>query len=387
MKFIPIVMMFLLTSFTAAVQAAPVPAEEITGQLTEKMSVEEVNRYVDKVSREMDEELPQLNAATIKTIISQGITFNWQSIKTYLKSALLAELAANSHLMGKLLFLAVLCALLQNLQNSFEQPAVSMLAYSVCHIFLLVLVLTAFYNALTLARTTVDDMLGFIQAMLPLMITLLAGVGAVTSAAMLSPLLLTVLTAVCMTVNNVVLPLLFLAAVLQCVNFFSDRYQLSNLAGLFRQAGMVILGLALVAFVGIITAQGVAGGISDGIALRAAKYATATFIPVVGKMFADTVELVMGASLLVKNAVGLFGIITVFTICIFPLVKLAALVVVMKLTGALTQPLGDDKMAKCLDVVGDNLLLVFGGVVTVALMFFLSVVVLIGVGSLATTLR
>jgi len=379
-------LVFLLTSFATA-EAAPVPADEITDQMMENMSVADVNHFVSKVSLELGEELPQLNADTIKNIITKGIAFNWQNLQKIFLNQLFAEFTANSHLMGKLLFLAVLCALLQNLQSSFEQPAVSFLAYSICHIFLLVIVLTAFYNALSLARNTVNDMVGFMEALLPLLISLLAGVGAVTSAALFSPLLLASVATVSVIVNNGVLPLLFLAAVLQCVNFFSEHYRISNLAGLFKQVGLLVLGLSLVVFIGIITVQGVAGGVADGITLRTAKYAASTLIPVVGKMFADTVELVMGASLLLKNAVGLFGIITVFTICAFPLIKLISLVLVMKVTGALVQPMGDERMAKCLDVVGDNLLLIFVAVMAVVLMFFLVITVIVGVGGLATMLR
>jgi stage III sporulation protein AE len=158
-------------------------------------------------------------------------------------------------------------------------------------------------------------------------------------------------------------------------------------AGLFRQGGMAVLGLTLVAFVGVITVQGVAGGVADGVALRTAKYATATFIPVVGKMFADTVDMVMGASLLLKNTIGLFGIATVLTLCALPLIKLASLILVIKLAGALVEPMGDEKMAKCLGGMGDNLMLVFGGVLAVALMFFLAITMIIGVGSITMMLR
>ncbi len=289
--------------------------------------------------------------------------------------------------MGKLLFLAVLCALLQNLQSSFERPAVAMLTYSICYIFLAVIALTAFYNAMTVARDTVGNMVGFMEALLPLLISLLAGVGALTCAALFTPLMLFVVSTVSLVVKDVVLPLFFLAAVLQCVNYLSDKYQVGGLCGLFRQGGMVVLGLTLVAFVGVITVQGVAGGVADGVALRTAKYATATFVPVVGKMFADTVEMVMGASLLLKNAIGLFGIATVLTICALPLIKLGALIFIMKMSGALVQPMGDERMAKCLGEMGDTLLLVFGGVLAVALMFFLTITMILGVGSMTMMLR
>ncbi len=366
--------------------AAAAPDEAAAG-MADIISYDDVNSFIGKINRELNEDIPLLSGETISTIAARGFTFDWEGIKRSLAARLFKELAANAHLMGKLLFLAVLCALLQNLQSSFERPAVAMLTYSICYIFLAVIALTAFYNAMAVARDTVGNMVGFMEALLPLLISLLAGVGALTSAALFTPLMLFVVGTVSLIVKDVVLPLFFLAAVLQCVNYLSEKYQVGNLCGLFRQGGMVVLGLTLVVFVGVVTVQGVAGGVADGVALRTAKYATATFVPVVGKMFADTVEMVMGASLLLKNAIGLFGIATVLTICALPLIKLGALIFVIKMSGALIQPMGDEKMAKCLNEMGDTLLLVFGGVLAVALMFFLTITMIIGVGSMTMMLR
>jgi stage III sporulation protein AE len=381
--------MLLLLLMTGLLPAGALAAgeDDLTGRLIDMMSLDTVNRYVAGVNRELGEDIPLLDGDALRSIATKGISFDWENMRRTFLNRLFQELAANSHLMGKLLFLAVLCALLENLQNSFERSAIALLAYSICYIFLAVLALTAFYNALTLARTTVGTMVGFMEALLPLLISLLAGVGAIVSAGLLSPLMLIVVTSVSLIVKDIVLPLLFMAAVLQCVDFFSDRYKVSNLAGLLRQAAMGVLGLTLVVFVGVITVQGIAGSVADGVALRTAKYATTTFIPVVGKMFADTVDLVMGASLLLKNAVGLFGILVVASICAFPLIKLVSLVIILKVGGALVQPMGDARMAKCLDAMGDSLLLVFGGVMAVALMFFLAITIVIGVGSAATMLR
>ena len=250
-----------------------------------------------------------------------------------------------------------------------------------------VIVLKTFYNAVMLANQTVGYMVGFMEALLPLLISLLAGVGALTSAALLTPLMLFVISSVSVVVKDVVLPLLLLTSTLECLNFLSDKYRLSNLAGLLKQTSMVVLGFIMVLFVGVITIQGAAGSVADGLTLRTAKFATATFVPVVGKVLADTVELVMGASLLIKNAVGIFGVIAVFMICLFPLVKLLSLIVIIKISGALVQPMGDEKMAKCLDAMGNNLLLVFGAVVIVALMFFLAITMIVAVGSAAMMLR
>lgn len=385
MKKIILALLFILCSNIA--WAAPNNNPELPLELLDNSAVNNINLFIQKINSELAEDIPFLTTTTIKHIAANGLDFNWQNISNKLLSYFFKELATNLHLLGKLLFLAVLCALLQNLQNSFEQSAISLLAYSVCFIFLCVISLSAFYNGLTLAKETVSNMVGLMEALLPLLLSLLAGVGALTSAALLTPLMLLVVSVTSIIVKDIILPLLFLTAVLECVNFLSDKYKLSNLTGVLKQTGMMILGLVLVIFIGIVSIQGVAGSIADGLTLRTAKYATATFIPVVGKMFADTVELVMGASLLLKNTVGVFGVLTIASVCALPLIKLISLVAIMKITGALIQPMGDEKMAKCLEAMGNNLLLVFGAVLTVALMFFLVITMIIAAGSASMMLR
>lgn len=384
---IGVFVLLLLVVFSSLAGASPLSDNGVSEQLLDKMSVDNVNGFILKVNHELNEDIPLLTTETIKDIVSKGLSFDWQQLWHTAIGRLFKELTANIHLLGKLLFLAVLCALLQNLQNSFEQSAISLLAYGVCFVFMVVIALTAFYNAVEVARQTVNNMVGLMEALLPLMITLLAGVGALTSAALFTPLMLFVVSSVSLVVKDVVLPLLLITAVLDCVNYLSDRYKVSNLAAFFKQSGMMILGFTLVIFIGIISIQGVAGGVADGLTLRTAKYATATFIPVVGKMFADTVELVMGASLLIKNAVGIFGVVAIISICALPLIKLLSLIIVIKIAGALVQPMGDEKMAKCLDGMGNNLLLLFGAVLTVALMLFLAITMIIGAGSVAMMLR
>ena len=379
--------MALLVVLTGSVSASTPDNSEISMHLLDKLSIHQVNSFITKINGELNENIPLLTGDNIQNIASKGLDLSWRHVWQGLVDRLFKELTINIHLMGKLLFLAVLCALLQNLQNSFEHSAISLLAYGICFIFLAVIALTAFYNTLAMARQTVDNMVGFMEALLPLLISLLAGVGALTSVAIFTPFMLMTVSIVSLIVKDIVMPLLVLTAVLECVSYLSDKYPLSNLVGVFKQTSMIILGLTLVIFIGIISIQGAVGSVADGIALRTAKYATATFIPVVGKMFADTVELVMGASLLLKNAIGILGVIAIMTICAVPILKLLSLIIIMKVTGALIQPMGDKRMAKCLDGMGNNLLLVFGAVLTVALMFFISITMIIGVGSVAMMLR
>lgn len=376
----------ILCCFSGTVWAGE--KEEIAEHLLEQLDVSQINKFVEKMNHEIGlDALPKLNGETITKMLFNGVNLQISSILKNMLHLFFREIMTEFQLLGKLIFLAVLCALLQNLQSSFENSSVGSLAYGVCFLFLAVIAMGSFHIAIQAGKTAVDNMSDFMTALLPLMLSLLAGVGALTSAALFQPVLLFTVNAVGIGVKTIIFPLIYLTAILEIIGRIAERYKVSNLTGLLKQISLFSLGLSLTLFLGVIAVQGVTGGMADGISLRVAKFATGTFIPVVGKMFSDAVELVMGLSLLLKNVIGFLGALIIIGLCAYPGIKILSLVFIFKIAGVLVQPVGEERMAKCLDEMGNNLLLVFAAVVTVALMFFLAVTIMIGAGSVAVMLR
>ena len=89
---------------------------------------------------------------------------------------------------------------------------------------------------------------------------------------------------------------------------------------------ITILGVTFIVFSGFMVVRGAIAPIADGISLRTAKYLTRTIIPIAGGMFADTLEVVVGGSLLIKNAVGIFGLVMILCLVAAPLIKVVAMV-------------------------------------------------------------
>lgn len=54
----------------------------------------------------------------------------------------------------------------------------------------------------------------------------------------------------------------------------------------------------------------------------------------------------MSCSNILKNAVGIVGVIIILSICIIPIIKLTTLMAVYYLGSALCQPIADDKIVK-----------------------------------------
>ena len=150
---------------------------------------------------------------------------------------------------------------------------------------------------------------------------------------------------------------------------------------------ITLLGIAFIIFSGFMVVRGAIAPITDGISLRAAKYLTKTFIPIAGSMFADTLEVVVGGSLLIKNAIGIFGLLMILFLVITPLLKVWAMILVYKLIGTLLEPICDKRIVNALGTMESSLTLVAIALGTVAVMFFLAITIVVGIGNFAVFLR
>ncbi|MCI8411250.1 MAG: hypothetical protein HFJ40_02150 [Clostridia bacterium] len=90
-----------------------------------------------------------------------------------------------------------------------------------------------------------------------------------------------------------------------------------------------------------------------GITAKTTKTIVSSAIPVVGKILGDAVDTVLGCGIILKNAIGLVGIILILGICIMPILKLATLTVTYKLLATVVQPIADEKIVGLLEQIGD----------------------------------
>ncbi|MBQ2114513.1 MAG: stage III sporulation protein AE [Selenomonadales bacterium] len=384
-RWIWLVVIFFVWSMGVAEGAS---ADEFISQdMFDSLGMDALDREIANINRDLMLDLSPLTLDMVRRIATEGITFAPETWARALQQIFFREFTSQLHLLGKLLFLAVLCVLMQQLQHSFRSSEIAVLSYSICFIFLLIIGMKAFTSAVMLAEQTIDAMIGFMEALLPLLLFLLTAVGAITSAALFTPLMLFAVNVLGVLMKTVILPMFLLTAVLDSLNYFSRTYRLGQLASLIRQGGMILFGFGMMLFTGLLGVQGVSGGIADGLGLRTAKFAVGNFVPLVGKMFADSVDVIFGASLILKNAVGIFGMVTVATVCLVPLIKLLVLAFLMKAGGALIQPMGEERLASCLTQLGTHILLLFAVTLSVALIFFLTITIIVGVGSMSVMMR
>ncbi|MCG1022773.1 stage III sporulation protein AE [Sutcliffiella horikoshii] len=369
------------------VQASPSSPSELVTEQMEGVDVEEIKAYWEEIMQEYGGFLPETQKGTFMEFVKGDKSF---SLKEWLKGFvkyLFHELLANGKLLGSLILLTIFSMFLQTLQNAFEQKTVSKVAYSVVFMVLIIIALNSFHIVISYTQEAITAMTGFIIALVPLLIALIASSGGLVSAAFFHPIILFLMNTSGLLIQYIVLPLLFLSAILSIVSTLSEQYKVTQLAQLLRNVSIGILGIYLTVFLGVISVQGATAAVTDGIAIRTAKFVTGNFIPVIGRMFTDATDTVITASLLMKNTVGILGVATLILLAAFPAVKILSIAIIYKLAAALLQPLGGGTVIKCLDIISKSIIYIFAALAIVSFMFFLSITVIIAAGNITVMVR
>ncbi len=386
-RLLTVITLFIIISSPVLAETG-LNANDIILKQLDKINLQDIQEEVNKINKGVEEYLPPLDLKElILNFVRGDLKLNWGNLLQSIIKYLGKEVMANLNILGQIILLAVISAVLSIFHNSFSSKTISNTANILVFLILAVLILQAFKIAVNIGMQAIDNMVSFMQALVPALLSLLVGMGALTSAVIFHPLTFLIITLFSSTIKYIVLPMIFISAVLSIVTKINEELSLSRLAGLFKELSLGLLGLILLLFIGGLLLQGGAAAVTDSLSLRTAKYLTGTFVPVIGGIFSDAVDLIVSCSLIIKNALNIFGMLAIIFIIAYPIIKIIALIIIYKIASALIQPIADERLVSILNDLGNCLVLVFVVVSAVCLMFFIVLTVIVGTANLTVMMR
>lgn len=282
------------------------------------------------------------------------------------------EILDSVTVLGSIIVIIIIHSILKSISEGLENKSISQITYYVQYILIVTLIMSNFADVLDMVRTSIQDLVGFMNNLIPILITLMLTTGNIVSANLLQPIILFIITFIGNFITAIIIPFVLVSTALGIVSNISDRIQINKLAKFFNSTVIWILGIVLTLFVGIVSVEGSMSSTVDGVTAKTAKAAVSTFIPVVGKILGDAVDTVIGCSSILKNAVGIVGVIVIVAICVLPIIKLAFLMFLYYLGAAVCEPIADGKIIKLLEQIGDTFKILL------AIMCSISVMLIIG---------
>ena len=304
-----------------------------------------------------------------------------------LAQSLLGTLTGSAWRLARLLVPAVFCGLFAHLRTAFARSALGSALNGACFLLLAGVLAQDLGDHIFLARDAVNRMAELMQGLFPLLLTLLAAVGGKASSAFFQPAVVAACGTMTALVRSVTLPLAMSSGLTVILSHLSPRVRIGRLAAFLRTAACWTLGAAFTVFLSVTALESLGTAAADGVSIRTAKYAVDQFVPVVGGMFADTMDALVGASLLIKNALGLTGLMMLLSLAAAPMIQTLGSAILYRACAALLEPLGDGAAPGCIQDFSDVLMLLFIIQLSVGAMFLLLVAQMLVVGNLTVMLR
>ncbi|HWR19057.1 MAG TPA: stage III sporulation protein AE [Clostridia bacterium] len=286
------------------------------------------------------------------------------------------SLGSISAVIGVALLSGVVGVLLENEHDKGIQEIASFLCYAMS----VFIVAYLFMRLVGLANGAVSRLSEFSEASTPVLTTLLSAVGSIGASGMLRPLMMFLNTTVIKIFQTVILPVILAGGVFAIVGNLSDRPQLTRLFVFTKSLSKWAIGVVFTVYIAILAVQGMSVAAVDSISLKAVKYTLDKSLPIVGGAVSGTFDTVRGCTVLIKNAAGAAAACIAVGYALSPAVQIGGAALALKLAAALTEPISDGKIPKMLQSVAESCEYVFAAVVAVALMFIITVGLVIAAG-------
>lgn len=389
LMFIIILIFICLQQDIAVAQDQPDKNEDemIQTEMVDQISLEDLQQYWNQITEEYGGYLPELKKMNLREVIQNNGHLSMKNIFIGLLQFLFHEFVLNGKLLGSLLILTLFSSILQTIHAAFEKSSISQISNFVIYIVLIYITLNSFFLVYSYTKDAVEAMSGFMIALIPLILGLLATFGNVLTVSFFHPIVIFLIHVSSVLIKTFILPLLLMATSLSIVSHMNTRYQVTHLANLLKSVSLGTLGVFLTVFLGVMSVQGTASAIQDGVAMKTTKFITGNFIPVIGRTITEAADTVLSASLILKNAIGIVGSLMIILFALFPAIKILAVALIYKVAAAVVQPIGYEPVVTSLNIISKYIFYILACLLIVSLMFYLAIVIIIIASNVTLLMR
>lgn len=238
----------------------------------------------------------------------------------------------------------LLISMLQSLSSPVKKTADAVGAVAIASLLLM-----NTQSMIRLASETVQQIGDYGKLLLPVMTAALAAQGGITASAALYAGTAVFMALLGSLMGNVLVPGIYLYLTLVTGSSATGENMLKKVADTLKSLFGWILKTLLMVFTTYLSLTGVVSGTTDAAALKAAKVTMSSFVPVVGGILSEASEAVLVSAGLLKNAAGIYGILAVLALFLYPFLQIALHYLFLKLTAAVCSVFGSTGMSNLID--------------------------------------
>lgn len=300
---------------------------------------------------------------------------NYDSIFKAIISLVFDGVASMLPLFLVIIAIAILASILNNIKSDSKNNVSSIINF-VCMAVIISVIAINFTSVIEKTSECLNLMKKQMDIIFPIILTLMSAIGGNVSVSIFKPIVAVLSSVISTLFQTLLLPMFVLVFLFTIVGSLSKNVKLDKITGFVNSSFKWIVGFVFTIFSAFLTIQGISAGKYDGVSIKASKFAIKSYIPIIGGYLSEGFDFIMLGSMLIKNAIGVGGLIILFLTILSPLIQIIVFKLGLQLVAGIIEPTNNseicDFIGNCSKVLTFPIVIILG----VAFMYVLLVALL-----------
>lgn len=350
---------------------------DLTSLINEQLENLDLSNF-EELLNNLSEEQKQIFGSSdffskLKSLLSGEQQLDFAGILSCIFSLISGNILNVIPVLSLICAVAILSGLLSQIRPKAMNKSLGDIIHFVCFGFVVLIIFGSVGQLVLITKNTLLGLQTQMEIGFPILLTLMTAIGATVSVGIYQPAV-AVLSGVMLTFCvDILLPIFIFSIIFNVAGNISNNVKLTRFSTFFSNTFKWIIGLVFTVFSAFLTVQGISAGSYDGISIRATKYAIKSYVPILGSYLADGFSLILSSSILIKNAIGVSGLILLFATIIGPLLKIVIFQLGLNLVSAILEPISDNRTNGFLSGIAKSLNMLIAIILAFSFAYFIMI--------------
>ncbi len=257
------------------------------------------------------------------------------------RDAMLGDLLYNKELMIQIVTIVLLGSIFVNLASSFGTSFISENGFYITYLIITSVMLVSFVTTMDMATAAIERTLNLVKVLVPLYALAMNFIGQTAASVGMYELVMVGVWIVQVIILRFILPMIKFYVIISLINNLNQEDSFSKLGILVMNIVNWVLKTVVYLVLGLNVIKGLIEPQIDAIG-RNTVNRLATIVPG-GGIVSSLTGTFLGAGVVVKNSIGVAGIIILLIVVLGPILKLLLVMFTVRVTSVMIQPIGEKR--------------------------------------------
>ena len=295
-------------------------------------------------------------------------------IGVIIKEVLVGELSSNKNLMLQLISIVLLGSVFVKLSNSFGNGFISENGFYITYLIITAIMLASFMVTLDMVSNALEALIMIIKIIIPIYALAINFIGHTASSAAMYEVIMVGIWLVQNVVLNVILPMIRFYVIIMLVNNLSKEDYFSKMCKLIDNVVNWLLKTIIFFIAGLNIIKSLIEPQMDLLGKNVVNKVVSS-IPA-GTMMSVLTGTFLGAGIIVKNSIGIAGLIVILIALLAPILKALIIMLLVRVTAVLLQPIGEKRYVEGVWGLAQGIKLLLLSLISSAALFLLTIAIM-----------